>query len=261
LIFEQPDDRRGLRFGIARRHQDARLAVGDHFRHAASRGRDDRPGARHGVEQGRAEPLGDRAHREDVEGLVHREDVGAETGEEHVLLEVLLLDLALERGAQLPFAGDDESRVGHLLDDDRGGIDQMALPLVRDERGDVADDRRVVRQPELGVQVDRRRGGDVREIDAFVDGDGVRRRHAVGDDHVANRVGRADEAVHLPVLPARKGVPLHVEVDAARRDQRWLGQLGAHRQPERRHRHGVRIVGVDDVGFELLDQARQPPRG
>ena len=65
------------------------------------------------------EAFGDRAHHEDVECLVQREDVGAEAGEQHVLLETMLLDLPLERRPQLAFAGDDEARVGHLADDER----------------------------------------------------------------------------------------------------------------------------------------------
>ena len=52
-----------------------------------------------------------------------------------------------------------------------GGLDEMALALVRHERGDVADDRRVVRQPERLVHVDRRRRAHVVDVDAFVDGD------------------------------------------------------------------------------------------
>ena len=62
-------------------------------------------------------------------------------------------DLVLERRPQLALAGDDEARVGHLADDQRGGLDRVALALVRHQRGDVADDRRAVRQPEFLVQL------------------------------------------------------------------------------------------------------------
>ena len=85
-------------------------------------------------------------------------------------------------------------------------------------------------------------------------------RHAVGDEHRADRFRRADEAVDLAILPARHRAVAQVEVDAARGDERRLGELRAHRQRQAGHRHAVRIVGVDDVGLELLEQARQPPR-
>ena len=63
-------------------------------------------------------------------------------GQQHVLLEMVLADLPLELLAQLAFAEDDEPRVGHLLHDEMRGLDQVALALVRHQRGDVADDRR-----------------------------------------------------------------------------------------------------------------------
>ena len=104
--------------------------------------RDDRPRAGHRVEQRRAEPFGHRAHREQIESLDAAEHVGAEAGQQHVLLEMVLVHLLFEVLAQLAFAEDDEARVGHLLHDEMRGVDQVALSLVRHERGDVADDRR-----------------------------------------------------------------------------------------------------------------------
>ena len=101
-------------------------------------------------------------------------------GQQHVLLEVVLAHLALELLAQLAFAEDDEARVRQLADDQVRGLDQMALALVRHERGDVADDRRVVRQPERLVHVDGRRREHVLDVDALVDGDRPLGRHAVG---------------------------------------------------------------------------------
>ena len=94
---------------------------------------------------------------EQVEALDAAEDVGAESRQQHVLLEVVLAHLALEVLAQLALAENDEPRVGHLLDDQVRGLDEVPLALVRHERRDVADDRRVMRQPERLVHVDRRR--------------------------------------------------------------------------------------------------------
>ena len=143
--------------GIARRHQEARLAIDDDLGNAADGGRDDRLAAGHRVEQRGAQPFGDRAHHEDVERLVQRQDVGPKPGQDDVLLEMVVPDLLLERGLQLSFAGDDEARVGLLRQEPRGRVDQVPLALVRHQRRDVADERGVVRQPQLLVQLGRRR--------------------------------------------------------------------------------------------------------
>ncbi len=79
---------------------------------------------------------------EQVEPLDAAEDVGAEAGQQHVLLEMVVVHLPLELLAQLAFAEDDEARVGHLLDDEVRRLDQIPLALVRHQRRDVADDRR-----------------------------------------------------------------------------------------------------------------------
>ena len=82
---------------------------------------------------------------------------GRKPGEQHVFLEAMLLDLSLERRPQLALAGDDEARVGHFADDERRRFDEVPLSLVRHERRDVADDRRLMREKQLLVQVGARR--------------------------------------------------------------------------------------------------------
>ena len=72
-----------------------------------------------------------------------------------MLLEMAIANLALEGMTQLALAGNHEPGIRDLTDDDGGGVDQVPLSLVRDERGHVPDDRRVPRQPELLVQVAR----------------------------------------------------------------------------------------------------------
>ena len=52
-----------------------------------------------------------------------------------------------------------------------------------------------------------------------------------------------------------------MEVDAPRCDSRGFVGSVLIDSGERRHRHAVRIVRVDDVGPELLEDAREPPRG
>jgi hypothetical protein len=97
------DERSGqAAFGVARRHEQAGLAVGDDLRDAARGVATIGLAAGHRVEQRRAQPLGDRAHHEDVEGLEQRQHVGPEAGEQHVLLEVQVLDLLLERRRSSP---------------------------------------------------------------------------------------------------------------------------------------------------------------
>ena len=119
-----------------------------------------------------------------------------------MLFEMVFLDLSLQGLTELAFTRDHEARVGHARDDDRRRLDQVALPLVRHKRGDVADDGRVMGEPQLRMEVRGRRGLHVPEVDPLVDGDGAGRRHTVGDHHLADRLGCADEAVDLPVLPA-----------------------------------------------------------
>ena len=77
----------------------------------------------------------------------------------------------------------------------------------------------------------------------------------------ADRFGCADEAVDLAILPPRHRAAAQVEVDAARGDERRLGELRAHRERKAGHRDAMRVMRVDDVGLELFEQARQAPRG
>ncbi len=71
------------------------------------------------------------------------------------------------------------------------------------------------------------------------------------------------EAVDLAMLPSGKRIVAEMKVDTARDDQRRLAVLcgrGAEREREACHGDAVRVVGVDDVGLQLLDDAVQPPR-
>ena len=244
---------------VAWRHEQSVHVVFDDFGNAACRGRDDGACARHRVEERRAEPFGDRAHDEEVEALDAADDVGTESWQQHVLLQIAVAHEMLEVLAQLAFAEHDEARVGNFLDDEVGRFYQVALPFVRHERGDVADHRRAMRQPERLVHVHRRRGGDVLDVDAFMNGDGPIRRHSIRQEQAADRVRRRDEAVDLPVFPPRERIALQVEVDAARRDERRraAARRRAERQRDARHRDGVRIVRVDDVCSRLTTRANR----
>jgi len=201
-VADQLDDRLGHGRVIARRDEQSGHAVVDDFGNAAGIGRDNRTGAGHRIQKRRPEAFGHRAHHEDVEALQAAEDVGPEPWKQDVLLEPVLLDQPFQRVTQLAFAQDHEPHVRQLLNHDVGGFDQVTLTFVRHERGDVADDGRAVRKKERLVDVDERGGEDVLDVDAFVHRDRALLRHAVGDEHLADRFRCRDETVDLPVLPA-----------------------------------------------------------
>ena len=97
-ILQQPHDRAGelarrRRAATSRPVSPSTTASGN----AAGARADHRQPHRHRVEHGRAEAFGDRAHHEEIGGLHQLQDVLAEPGEQHVLLEAQLLDLAFER--------------------------------------------------------------------------------------------------------------------------------------------------------------------
>jgi hypothetical protein len=73
-----------------------------------------------------------------------------------------------------------------------------------------------------------------------------------------------DERVDLAVFPPRKRVALEMEIDAARRDEPGCASLcrrRSQRQRQRRHGDAVRIVRVDHVRRQPLDDAGEAPRG
>jgi len=222
-IVEELHDGTRHRRVIARRHEKAVFAVDDDFRNTTRAGRGDRARARHRVEKRGAQAFGHRAQHEKIEPLDTAEHVGSESWQQHMLFQMVLANLPLERLSQLAFAQNNEACVGHLADNQVRGFDEMPLAFMRDERRDIADDGRLVREPERFVHVDRRRSDDVIDVDAVVHGHGVIGGHAVGEEHLPDRFGRRDEAVDLPVLPSRERIALQMEVDAAGRDQRPLG--------------------------------------
>ena len=169
-------------------------------------------------------------------------------------------DLRGQGVTELAGPDDDEPRVRNFRHDARRGVEQVLLALVRHQRRDVADDRRAVRQPELPVHVERRELGNAFDVDALVDDDGPSRRDAVVDQHAANRVGRAQEAVHPPVFPARQRIAADVKVDAPRRREKRAAPAG-ERDGRRGQGQRVRIVCVHDVRSEPAQEPGQPPRG
>ena len=102
LVLQQQHELLGHRLVIARRHQEAGLAVHHHLGNAAGRRGTAAFDAAIASTSAVHMPSLDRAHREDVEALRQLEDVGAEAGEEHVPLEMLVLDLLLQRSRSSP---------------------------------------------------------------------------------------------------------------------------------------------------------------
>jgi len=202
FLSQEPDDRPRHVVMIARRHQEPGPALVHDFRHATRPCGDDRLRAGHRVQERCAEPLGHRAHDEQIEALEATKDVSAEAGQQHVFFEVVLAHLPLELLAELAFTQDDEARVRHLPDDELRGLDQVTVPFVRHQRGDVADDRRAVGQPEGLVDVDGRGRQHMVDVNALVHRHRTVGWHAVADEHPPDGFRGGDEAVDLPVLPA-----------------------------------------------------------
>ena len=109
------------------------------------------------------------------------------SGQQHVFVEAQLLDLPLERGPEVSFAKDHEPRVGYLAHDERRRIDQVLVALFLGQRRNRADDRRLRRQPELGMNVRRGLSLHAMEIDPFVDGDDPIGIDPIADQHVLDR--------------------------------------------------------------------------
>jgi hypothetical protein len=150
---------------------------------------------------------------------------------------MLVPDMLLERVAQFAVADDDETRVGDLPDRDRCGVDEVVLAFVRDQRGDVADDRRLHRQVERGAHVRRLKPFDAIDVHAFVDDGDLRAWHAVADETIADHAAVGDEPVHLRVSPSRERRVLQTELGPPRRDMHRLRLGSVDGQRRRRHRH------------------------
>ena len=152
---------------------------------------------------------------------------------------------------------------GISLNDQVRGLDQVPLAFVRHQRGDVADDRRLMGQPEGLVHVDRRRREHVLDVDAFVNRDRPLAGNAVGDQHLPDRFRRGDEAVDLAMFPARERIAVQMKVDAPRRDQRRRSAVARARAtaPSDAIATPCGSCAWIDVGPQPLDDARETPGG
>ncbi len=171
-------------------------------------------------------------------------------------LEVFVTDVLLECVPQFAVADDHESRIGDLTHRERRRIDQIVLSLVRHQGRNVADDRCLRREEEGGAHVRGLQSLDAVDVHAFVDDGDLCAWHAVGDETIADDAAVGDEPVHLCIGPSRKRRVLQSEFCSSRGDEHRLRLGLGDGQRSRCHRHGKRIVGVDDVRLELLDDSR-----
>jgi hypothetical protein len=135
------------------------------------------------------------------------------------------------------------------------------LSLVRNQGGHVSDHGRMSWEIELGVHVGGWQPHDSFDVHAFVHDRCLGRRDAVGNQPVTNGGAVGDETIYLRVLPARERVLSDGKLDTPGRHQSRARVRRCDGERHRRHGHGVRVVRVDHVGPELLQNARQAPRG
>ena len=204
--------------------------------------------------------LGDRAHAKMSNALCSESTSGRNPASSTCFSRCCSLILPLERRPQFALAGDDEPRVRHLRQHQQAASIRWRWPLCGTSAATLPTmgAGEAARTPRAG----RRAAHARRARDRCLRGRSTARAAGTPSATSILRIasGRADEAVDLTVLPPRQRVAAKMEIHAPRRDEWRLGELRAHRQRERRHRDAVRIVGVNDVGLELLDDARQPPR-
>ena len=138
-------------------------------------------------------------------------------------------------------------------------------PLCGTSAATLPDEGRLVWQPEGLVDDSRAVPPDVLDVDAFVDRHRAALRHTVGKQHLPDGLRRGDEAVHLPMFPARERIAAQVEVDAACGNKSGLADAVA-RAPVPSESASAAIAtpcascACIDVRGEPADHARQDAR-
>ena len=119
-----------------------------------------------------------------------------------MLLEIEMLDLVSRHRIELTVADDEKTCVWHATDDEGGGVDEVPLTRMWNKVGNTAHERCAVGEPELLVEVDPGCRPDVVKIDPFMDDRGAIGRCAVLSRHRPGECRRANEALHLTMLPS-----------------------------------------------------------
>ena len=171
-IAGEREDGGAQRGGVAWRHDATRDAVLHGLGVAADVADDHRDAGRHALEQAVGEAFLVGGQDADVAGDEERGDVVPEPEPPHPLREAQRVGAGPEHrpGAVVP-AGAEENPVGRQLSGDpRQGVEQVGVPLVRDEVGRGRQDER--RRRDTQASSDLARGGEAREgvqVDPVVD--------------------------------------------------------------------------------------------
>src|SRR5262245_22658787 len=97
------------------------------------------------------------------------------------------------------------------------------------------------------------------QLDALVDSDDACAVDAVARENRIDRIRCRDKAGDLVLFRPRERVRLQMVRDAPRCDEGWTRARCQERERQRRQGNSVRIVRVNDVGSQILDDAGQPP--
>ena len=258
-VAGQTQDRPGQRGRIARRHQQAGLAVHDELGHARQVGGDDRTLARQRLANRAGEPgagVGGVDH--DVGGGQDLWDVLAVADDEHAPAEPALAGVVAELGdARRRRADEEQPRVGQAGRDPGHGVEHVA-PAAPRAHADLGDDELLGRDPELAADraaVDA--GMEPLDVGAGIDHHDLVRRDAGGDQVALDRLADRDDRVHTPARVAEAVRPAQAEADAAVQHEQ---RARAHEASQQGQGAGAALVGVDHLDIPGADQPRDPPR-
>jgi hypothetical protein len=257
-VVQQPRERRRERARVARRHEQAGLAVEHDLRRPADGRRDDRPALGHRLERRQRQPLGPRRERDDVRAGEERARVVAVAGEEDAAAHAeplrLELELALEGAVPLEVPADQHEPRPRQP---RQRPDQLALALHVAEPAELRHDGRAGRDAELrdpAVRPAARR-------DAVVDDLDPARGIPLALVGAARVLGHRDEPRAQPRRPVveraqeRRRRRAEVVLDVEVRDDGDARAAG--RQARERVRGGERVRVHDVV---VPREPRQPAR-
>jgi hypothetical protein len=258
---------------VPRSHEEAGHAVVDDVRDAADVRRHDRSACRERFDDRHRRALARRGEHDGIADRVPRGDVLLVTEEQARPGDAEVVGSLLESDAVVTVAHEEQQRVDPPLAKAREGREQVVGSLHRGHPPEPSDDEQVLRDPEaaphfLYVPFE---GDAGLELDAQPDdGELLARGDAEGDQLVSDLRAHGDETVGgagedgfdgaeeqrsgMPEVPAE-----HVAVERMD-DDRPASQAREHRRRPS-HRAGLGRVGVDDIGPELPDDAREPPCG
>jgi hypothetical protein len=259
-------DRLGQPLGVARRHEQARLSIGDELRGTADRRRNHRLGVGHRLEHDHRQALDPRRQDEDIELVQHRSRVVAEAQEVHAIGGVALPSEPLEHRPVGPALLEVGTRQGGMdARDERDRLDQLALPLHVAEPRDLAEEDGVLGHPELRAQPGPVSRGLCLDIDSVVDDLDEPRRIALRDERSACVVRDRDHAggearaavVERRVDGASQPIRAEVVFDVDVRHHRGAAESPGCAGEDVGRERGVR---VEHVGVKPTELACEPER-